>query len=68
MRLPSCISLDLLYIHNGDEPSENLLATFEEPLNFSFNKGALTTPKFRLHISCLHRAIAQKMVRTQRFE
>jgi len=23
MRLSSCISLDLLYIHNGDEPSEN---------------------------------------------
>ena len=22
MRLSSCISLDLLYIHNGDEPSE----------------------------------------------
>ena len=24
MRLSSCISLDLLYIHKGDEPSENL--------------------------------------------
>ena len=23
MRLSSCISLDLLYLHNGDEPSEN---------------------------------------------
>jgi len=23
VRLSSCISLDLLYIHNGDEPSEN---------------------------------------------
>ena len=23
MRLSSCISLDLLYIHNGDEASEN---------------------------------------------
>jgi len=24
MRLSSCISLDLLYIQNGDEPSEKL--------------------------------------------
>jgi len=23
MRLSSCISLDLLYVQNGDEPSEN---------------------------------------------
>jgi len=24
MQLSSCISLDLLYIHNGDEPSEKI--------------------------------------------
>ena len=28
MRLSSCISLDLLYIHNGDEPSENSYILF----------------------------------------
>ena len=26
MRLSSCISLDLLYIHNGDEPSEKKMS------------------------------------------
>ena len=25
MRLSSCISLDFLYIHNGDEPSEKCI-------------------------------------------
>ena len=30
MRLSSCISLDLLYIHNGDEPSENITTHFTD--------------------------------------
>jgi len=34
MRLSSCISLDLLYIHNGDEPSENCNHTDSSLLNF----------------------------------